>query len=182
MRVIFISLIATIMLGCGRIDSSKPVPQPSAPTVTVPDSTARQDATATDTAAPGDESRRDVARDRVRPPEANEEPDNTAVNSRDANRQAREPKLPIDQKESQHDIDLTAKIRQRVLAAEGMSVNARNIKITTADGHVTLRGPVGSASERDTIAQIAREVAGNGNVDDQIEIKQASSTSSSPNP
>jgi osmotically-inducible protein OsmY len=124
-----------------------------------------------------------VARDRAKPPEANAEPDNTAVNTRDRNRETREPKLPIDQKETQHDVDLTAKIRQRVLASEGMSVNARNVKIITADGKVTLRGPVESSSERETIAKIARELAGDSNVDDQIEVKStSSSTSSSPNP
>src|SRR5436190_2189161 len=77
------------------------------------------------------------------------EPDNTAVNARDANRATREPKLPIDQKETQTDVELTAKIRQRVVGMEGMSINARNVKIITADGHVTLRGPVNSVTEHD---------------------------------
>jgi len=182
MRVIFLSLISIAVLGCGQIDSSKPVPQPSAPTVTVPDNAARPSATAADTTATRDESRRDVARDRARPPEANAEPDNTAVNARDTNRETREPKLPIDQKETKTDVDMTAKIRQRVLATEGMSINARNVKIITADGRVTLRGPVDSSAERDTVAKIARELAGENNVDDQIEVKSSSSTSSSPNP
>ena len=62
------------------------------------------------------------------------QPDNTAVNARDTDRATRNPKLPIDQKENQTDIDLTAKIRQQVLKADGMSVNARNCKIITADG------------------------------------------------
>jgi len=182
MRVICLSLIAAALLGCGRIDSSKPVAQPPGPTVTVPDNTARPPTTANDTASPGDESRREMARDRARPPEANAEPDNTAVNARDTNRQTRDPKLPIDQKETQRDVDLTAKIRQKVLATEGMSVNARNVKIITADGRVTLRGPVDSSAEHDTIAKIARELAGDGNVDDQIEVKSSNSTSSAPNP
>ena len=184
MRIICFSLIAAAaLLGCGRIDSSKPVAQPPGPNVSVPDNTARPSTTTADTASPRDESRRDVSRDRAKPPEANAEPDNTGVNARDTNRETREPKLPIDQKETQHDVDLTAKVRQRVLATEGMSINARNVKIVTADGHVTLRGPVDSPAERDTIARIAREIAGEGNVDDQIEVKSSSSpTNSKPNP
>jgi len=183
MRVTPLFLVALGLLGCGRIDTAnKPVATPTAPTVTVPDNSARPPATTADTGSPPAESRRDVSRDRAAPPEANAEPDNTAVNTRDRNRQTREPKLPIDQKETQHDVDLTAKIRQRVLATEGMSVNARNVKIITADGRVTLRGPVDSTNEHDTIARIAREIAGDGNVDDQIEVKASSSSSSSPNP
>jgi len=188
MRATCLWLIVLGVLGCGRIDSSKPVPQPAAPTVSVPDNTARPPATAADTASPRDESRRDVARDRAKPPEANAEPDNTAVNARDTNRETREPKLPIDQKETKTDVDMTAKIRQRVLATEGMSINAHNVKIITADGYVTLRGPVDSTTERDTIAKIARELAGEKNVDDQIEVKSSStnspstSSSSTPNP
>ena len=42
-----------------------------------------------------------------------------------------------------------------MLKVDGMSVNARNAKIITADGKVTLRGPVESQQERDTIARIA---------------------------
>jgi len=183
MRIAFLGLIALGLVGCGRIDTgTKPVAAPTAPTVTVPDNTARPSTTAADPGPTRDESRRDVSRDRAAPPEANAEPDNTAVNARDTNRQTREPKLPIDQKEDKADIDLTAKIRQRVLATEGMSINARNVKIITADGKVTLRGPVASTNERDTIARIAREVAGDSNVDDQIEVKASSSSSSSPNP
>jgi hyperosmotically inducible protein len=183
MRAAFVCLFAVALLGCGRIDTgNKPVATPTAPTITVPENAARPSATAADTGSPTDESRRDASRDRAKPPEANAEPDNTAVNARDTNRQTREPKLPIDQKETQHDVDLTAKIRQRVLASEGMSVNARNVKIITADGQVTLRGPVDSTAERDTIARIAREVAGDGNVVDQIEVKASNSASNSPNP
>jgi len=179
MRATCLSLIVLGLLGCGRIDSSKPVAQPAPPTVTVPDNTARPPATAADTASPRDESRRDESRDRASTPAANAEPDNTAVNARDANRTTREPKLPIDQKETKSDVDLTAKIRQRVLATEGMSINARNVKIITADGRVTLRGPVDSPAERDTIARIARELAGEGNVDDQIEVKSSNPSSGS---
>src|SRR5688572_6292399 len=68
-------------------------------------------------------------------------PDNTAVNQRDASPRA---KTPIDQNENQADINVTAKIRQLVLDVKDLSIDARNAKIITADGKVTLRGPVQS--------------------------------------
>jgi len=97
-------------------------------------------------------------------------PDNTAVNQRDAQANT---KTPLDQKENQADVNLTAKIRQRVLDVKDLSVNARNAKIIAADGKVTLRGPVNSDLERDTLEQIARDVAGDGNVENQLEVAAA---------
>ena len=102
-------------------------------------------------------------------------PDNTAVNQRDRAPQA---KTPIDQNENQADINVTAKIRQQVLDVKDLSIDARNAKIITADGKVTLRGPVQSAEERDTLDRIARGVAGDGNVDNQLEV--AASASATP--
>jgi osmotically-inducible protein OsmY len=94
-------------------------------------------------------------------------PNNTAVNERDADGAT---KTPIDQNENQADVNRTAEIRKRVLDTKDMSVNARNAKIITANGKVTLRGPVDSEAERDTIAKIATDVAGEGNVDNQLEV------------
>lgn len=94
--------------------------------------------------------------------------DNTGVSVRD--RDADE-KTPIDQNENQADVDLTAKIRERVVATE-MSVNAQNVKIITQNGKVTLRGPVATAEEKKRIEDIAQEIASAGNVDSQLEIEQ----------
>jgi hyperosmotically inducible periplasmic protein len=94
-------------------------------------------------------------------------PDNTAVNERDAEGYT---KTPIDQDETQADVNITADIRKRVVAHEGMSINGQNAKIVTSKGKVTLRGPVDNQSERDTIETIAREVAGEGNVENLLEI------------
>lgn len=94
--------------------------------------------------------------------------DNTGVNVRD--RDADE-KTPIDQNENQADIDLTAKIRERIVATK-MSVNAQNVKIITQNGKVTLRGPVATAEEKKRIEDIAQEVASAGNVDSQLEVEQ----------
>ena len=94
-------------------------------------------------------------------------PDNSSVNARDDTPVA---KTPIDQNENEVDIKITADIRKRVLEQPDFSVNARNVKIITADGKVTLRGPVTTEAERDTIDKIAREVAGETKVESQLEV------------
>ena len=53
-----------------------------------------------------------------------------------------------------------------------MSVDARNIKIVTLNGAVTLRGPVDSQQEKDAIEGRAKNVGGVTSVDNQLEIKQ----------
>ena len=100
-------------------------------------------------------------------------PDNTAVNQRDAEAAT---KTPLDQKENQTDINLAAEIRQQVLDVKDLSIDARNAKIIVADGKVTLRGPVNSDAERDTLDKIARAVAGDGNVDNQLEVSATDKT------
>lgn len=93
--------------------------------------------------------------------------DNTAINERD---RASTAKSPIDQNENQKDVDTTASIRKRVVETD-MSSNAKNSKIITQDGKVTLRGPVASGDEKKQIEQIAVDVAGAGNVDNQLEVQ-----------
>jgi len=121
---------------------------------TAPDSTARLAPASTDkpgTAGP-----------------ASVEPDNTAVNKRDRDRNA---KTPIDQNENQRDVNITAEIRKAVLAHKDMSIDARNVKIITADGKVTLRGPVNSEDEKKVIEDLAKNLAGKDNVTSEIEVK-----------
>jgi osmotically-inducible protein OsmY len=56
------------------------------------------------------------------------------------------------------------------MAREGLSLNARNVKVITSNGRVTLRGPVKSQAEKQAIADIAGRVATPEKVDNQIEI------------
>ena len=93
--------------------------------------------------------------------------DNTEVNVRDRSDAA---KTPFDQNENKADIEITAKVRKRVVDTK-MSVNAQNVKIITQDGKVTLRGPVKSEDEKMQIDKIAHEVAGPANVDNQLEVQ-----------
>jgi hyperosmotically inducible protein len=95
-------------------------------------------------------------------------PDNSAINARDTKGG---PLTPENQSEKAEDRELTRKIRQAVVSEKGLSINARNIKIITVDGVVTLRGPVDSTQERDQIMSRALAVAGNGNVNNLIEVK-----------
>ncbi len=94
--------------------------------------------------------------------------DNTDRNERDRNDQTL---TPTDQGNSPADIRMTASIRKEITAANNMSVNARNVKIITKDGKVTLRGPVNSADEKRLIGEIANRIARATNVDNQLEVK-----------
>ena len=81
---------------------------------------------------------------------------------------------PLEQGNSKADTTTTAQIRKGITAAENISLNAKNIKIITREGRVTLRGPVKSAEEKRLIENIANRVAGSENVDNQLEVKDAS--------
>lgn len=95
--------------------------------------------------------------------------DNTGTNVRDRSDATL---TPGDQGESQSDLELTRKIRRQITSNDQLSSEAKNIKIITKDGKVTLRGPVNNATEKRTIASIAQQVA-NGTIDDQLEVKAA---------
>jgi hyperosmotically inducible periplasmic protein len=99
--------------------------------------------------------------------DATPETDNMARNVRDRDDSTL---TALDQGNSQADIDTTAQIRKEILADNGMSMNARNVKIITLDGHVTLRGPVNSEAEKRQIGEIANSIAHAGNVDNQLEV------------
>ena len=64
----------------------------------------------------------------------------------------------------------TAQIRKEIIAEKTMSVNAKNVKIITIDGQVTLRGPVNTAEEKRLIGEIAARSAHTGIVDNQLEV------------
>lgn len=96
-------------------------------------------------------------------------PDNTRVNKRDG---ATSTPTAGDQKENQTDLTITQKSRQAVMADSSLSFTAKNVKIITQNGKVTLRGPVNTAQERTAIEAAARKVAGDTQVDNQLEVKK----------
>jgi sporulation protein YlmC with PRC-barrel domain len=103
------------------------------------------------------------------------EPDNTARNVGDRNNSTL---TPLDQGNSEADIITTAKIRKEIIATDGMSTNAKNVKIITMNGHVTLRGPVNTTDEKRQIGNIADRIAQAANVDNQLEVTQSTNTTS----
>lgn len=105
---------------------------------------------------------------KVDPYFTSDQPDNTARNVRDSQGNTL---TPLDQGHSQADRDMTAAIRKEIMASKDMSVNARNVKIITVDGRVTLRGPVKTSEEKRAIGDIADRIATSGNVDNQLEVK-----------
>jgi len=97
-----------------------------------------------------------------------QEPDNTKKNKRDREEGA----VTADQqKETKADRELTQKIRKSVVDAEGMSTYAKNVKIISIDGKVTLRGPVNTMEEKEKIEALAKTAAGEGNVMSELEVK-----------
>jgi hyperosmotically inducible periplasmic protein len=95
--------------------------------------------------------------------------DDTGRNVRD--RDDRNP-TPMDQGASEGDRTITAEIRRALTEKDDLSTNAKNVKIITQDGIVTLRGPVKSAQEKTTISGIARQQRGVKRVDDQLEVER----------
>jgi hypothetical protein len=168
MRVFFpYLLLGVALVGCNET-TSPPAARAPAPAVNAPVSAPANDATVRNTVSPDrtTSTARTGSADRTAA-------DNTAVNRRDADANT---KTPVDQKENQADINVTAKIRRQVLDVKDLSTDAHNTKIITADGKVTLRGPVQSTEERDTLDRIARDVAGEGNVDNQLEVANSTAT------
>jgi len=78
----------------------------------------------------------------------------------------------MDQSNSQTDLKITQQIRQAVMADGSLSFTAKNVKIITEGGRVTLRGPVNNQQERSNIEAAARKVAGVAVVDNQLEVKK----------
>jgi hyperosmotically inducible protein len=95
-------------------------------------------------------------------------PDNTATNERD---RSGETQTSGDQSNSPADLKITQAIRQALMKDSELSTTAKNIKVITANGHVTLRGPVKTAQEKAKIDQLAKSAAGGAHIDDQLDGK-----------
>lgn len=77
---------------------------------------------------------------------------------------------PVDQGTSESDMDRTKDIR-KALMDSNLSFNAKNVKIITLNGKVTLRGVVKNASERESVVTIAKKHADASMLDDQLSVK-----------
>jgi hyperosmotically inducible periplasmic protein len=94
--------------------------------------------------------------------------DNTKQNSSEQNKST---ETAEKQSNSKADLALTQKVRQVVMKDGSLSMNAKNVKIIVQDGRITLKGPVDSQQEKDTIGNEAGEIAGKDKVDNQLEVK-----------
>jgi hyperosmotically inducible periplasmic protein len=97
-------------------------------------------------------------------------PDNTATNERD---RSGETQTSGDQSNSSADLKITQAIRQALMKDGELSMTAKNIKIITDNGQVTLRGPVKNAQEKAKIDQLARSAAGGAKIVDQLDVKKS---------
>ena len=96
-------------------------------------------------------------------------PDNTGRNVRD---RGGDTVTPGDQSNTKGDLHLTQQIRKALMADKSLSTNAKNIKIITSNGLVTLRGPVNTPQEKATIEAKAQRIAGATNVESQLEVRR----------
>jgi osmotically-inducible protein OsmY len=100
-------------------------------------------------------------------PAAGTPADNTGKNVRDRSDAT---VTPMDQSENEADRTLTQQVRQAVVDDDSLSTNGKNVKIVTLNGTVTLRGPVKNDDERNRIVMKAQQIAGEKNVNNQLEI------------
>jgi hyperosmotically inducible protein len=81
------------------------------------------------------------------------------------------PQSDASQPTSSADRDTAKKIRKAIVDDKSLSTYAHNVKILARDGQVTLRGPVRSEAEKQAIADKATEVAGAGNVTNELSVE-----------
>ncbi|RYD41529.1 MAG: BON domain-containing protein, partial [Verrucomicrobiaceae bacterium] len=95
------------------------------------------------------------------------EADNTAANKADADGNN---VTPVDQGNSAADLKTTKDLRSAVVDAD-LSFNAKNIKIITNNGHVTLRGVVETKDEHAAVLKLVHNHVDKNNVTDALTVK-----------
>src|ERR1700704_4180072 len=95
-------------------------------------------------------------------------PDNTAKNQRD---RSQSEATADQQKENKTDLELARQIRKALVKDKSLSTYAHNIKVIAQNGEVTLKGPVKTEQEKQSIEAKAAEVAGGADkVKSEIEV------------
>lgn len=101
--------------------------------------------------------------------------DNTKINKRDRSKA----ESTADQgKNNVSDREIMQKIRKAIVDDKSLSTYAHNVKVIAQNGKVTLKGPVRSEEEKKAVEDKAAEVAGAGNVTNELTIKAARSKKS----
>jgi hyperosmotically inducible protein len=94
--------------------------------------------------------------------------DNTSKNQRD---RSGETTTSGNQSNSPEDVKITAAIRRAIVKDHSLSATAKNVKIITSGGVVTLRGPVQNEAEKTKIAELAQSAADKAKIDNQLKVK-----------
>ncbi len=95
-------------------------------------------------------------------------PDSTSANKQDNNQSG----MTADQqKETPADRELAQKIRKAITGDKSLSAYAHNVKVIVRDGVVTLKGPVQSEDEKQSVAAKAADVAGADKVQNELTVK-----------
>ncbi len=110
-------------------------------------------------------------------PRSSFEADNTGRNVRERDTTELSPK---DQSNDAVDLQITKDIRQRLMADDDLSMNAKNVKVITQEGVVTLKGAVKNDAERDNIVAKAKSIAAVQRVDDQLDVGDKATAPRSP--
>ncbi len=92
---------------------------------------------------------------------------NTGINERDRDGKTL---TPMDQMNNESDLKVTQEIRRALVRGE-FSTDAKNIKVITRNGAVTLRGPVETAAELKRITDLVKPMPGVKSIDNQLEVK-----------
>ena len=95
-------------------------------------------------------------------------PDNTANNEQEVKKAL---PTPMEQGNSEGDINLTKDIRSAVVGAD-LSFNAKNVKIISNNSHVTLRGVVESEDEHQAVLKLAKAHADPAKITDDIKVNK----------
>jgi hyperosmotically inducible periplasmic protein len=94
-------------------------------------------------------------------------PDNSTVNQQDRQQGA----VTADQqKENPNDRTLAQQIRKSIGKDKSLSTYAHNVKVISQNGVVTLRGPVRSEEEKQSVETKAAEIAGRDKVKSEITV------------
>jgi hyperosmotically inducible periplasmic protein len=78
---------------------------------------------------------------------------------------------PTDQGGTDAERKITAAVRREIVRDKSLSFTAKNIKIMTVGGKVTLRGPVKNFQEKTAVEAHARQADGVTQVDNQLDVK-----------
>ena len=97
-------------------------------------------------------------------------PDNTAINERD---RSSDTQTSGDQSNSSADVKITQAIRQALMKDGELSTSAKNVKVITENGQVTLRGPVKNVQEKAKVNQLAKSAAGGAHIVDQLDVNES---------